>query len=265
MARRVRRRSGRRIGLLPRLGHGLLDAARWTWRHPQPVVLGLFLVGLGWLLASSAQRLEAFRVTHVRLPADSSLTVHHSPLGANLWQVDLRALAADLKQQQPWWKDIRVIREPPNTIRVEPIPRVAIAQVALDQWYPLDAEGVLLPRGQASPDTRWVRLTGLERAAVKVGVRNTDERLRRALRILALLQRTRALTRHRLSEVNVADPHQVRFLLDDHLEIRCGDEPQLPAHLERLRAAFKAMGRHPISAGYIDVRFQQPVVSPTPH
>ena len=132
------------------------------------------------------------------------------------------------------------------------------------QWYPVDAEGFILPHGQATAQTRWVKLTGLERAAapLRAGRLNTDERLRLALRVLATLRRTHALASHRLTELSVADPRELRFVLDDQLEVRCGAEADLAAHLERLRAAFKAIRRHSLAAGYIDVRFREPVVSP---
>ena len=264
MRRRIRTRSARAIGLLPRLGRSLAASARWLIRHPQPLILAALLAALAWLLSAYAQRVEAFRITQVVLPSDSSLTMRQPLIGENLWRVNLQTVADELKKQQPWWKEIRVIRQLPNTIRVEPIPRVPVAQVRLEQWHPVDAEGFILPQGQAAAATRWVKLTGLEHAAapLRAGRLNTDERLRLALRVLATLRHARPLASHQLTELNVADPRQLRFVLDDQLQVRCGAEAELAAHLERLRAAFNAMRRHPLAAGYIDVRFREPVVSP---
>ena len=264
MPRRTRKRAGRSIGLVPRLGRGLVTSGQWLIQHPQPLILAALLAALAWLLSAYAQRVEAFRVTQVVLPSDSSLKVRQPLIGENLWRVDLQTVADDLKKQQPWWKEIRVIRQLPNTIRVEPIPRVPVAQVRLEQWHLVDAEGFILPQGQATAETHWVKLTGVDRAAapLKAGRLNTDDRLRLALRMLVTLRHARVATSHRLTELNVADPHQLRFILDDQLEVRCGEETDLAAHLERLRAAFKAMRRHPLAAGYIDVRFREPVVSP---
>ena len=109
-----------------------------------------------------------------------------------------------------------------------------------------------------------VRLSGVARAgaALSVGKANTDERLLLALRILQKLRRTPALVSRRFTEINVADPQQIRFVLDDELEVRCGSEPELDAHLSRLRASLRAVSHQPFPVGYIDVRFQEPVVGP---
>ena len=48
----------------------------------------------------------------------------------------------------------------------------------------------------------------------------------------------------------------------DDMEIRCGSEEELDEQLGRLKTALDQISRHKISVRYIDVRFQEPVVSP---
>lgn len=258
------KRRRRIVGLIPRLGQGLLRCGRWIARHPQPALLSGFLFAVLWMIGAYAQRSDAFRITQVHLPPRSSLHLRAPLIGTNVWEVDIRALAGDLKQQAPWLKDIRVIRQLPNAIRIDAIPRSPVAQVRIDRWYPVDREGFILPQGSPEPAERLIRLAGFDRAGVtlRAGKENAEERLRLALRVLDKVRRMPSLMSRRLTEINVADPQQIRFLLAGETEVRCGSEAELDAHLQRLRAALRAIAREPLEARYIDVRFKEPVVGP---
>ena len=259
-----RKRTRRVMGLIPRLGRGLGTLGWWVIRHPQPAIgCGLLVVALA-ALGAYAQRADAFRITAVHLPPQSSLRLRTPLIGENLWEVDLRAVADSLKAQQPWLKDVRVIRELPNAIRIETIPRLPVAQVRVDRWYPVDQSGFILPDGRADADTRLVRLVGFEHGgtALRAGKENRDDRLQLALRVLATVRRAPPFVSRRLTQINVADPQQIRFVIADETEIRCGAEEELQTHLSRLRAALRAMAKRPLAAAYIDVRFQDPVIGP---
>ena len=267
----VRSRQRRRfVGLIPRFGQALSAAGRWVLRHPQPFLLIALLTMTLWGLWSYGERAEAFRIAHVYLPPQSSLKLRAPLLGTNLWTLDIRTLAEELQQQQPWLKEVRVVRQPPNAIRIDAIPRMAVAQVRLDRWYPVDRDGFILPEASIEPSPQLIRVEGFERGsnALRIGKDNTDERLRLALRVLAKLRRAPPSISRRLAAVNVADPRQIRFLIDlpastdGPAEVRCGSEEELDAHLQRLHAALKAVTKQPFGVRYIDVRFHEPVIGP---
>jgi len=258
------KRSTRIKGLLPRLVQGLRATLRWAVRHPQPAVILVMLCGVAGGLWSYVQRADAFRITQVQLPASSSLKLSDPLVGDNLWTLDIRAVAEHLSRQHPWLRQVRVIRQPPNTIRIETIPRLAVAQVHVRQWHPVDADGFLLPQASASPLDRLPRLAGLDQGngSLKVGAINTDERLKTALRVLKMLQRAPALMSRRVTELNVADVQQLRFVIDGEIEIRCGSEAEVPRQLERLLAVLKRVAKQSVAVRYIDVRFREPVIGP---
>lgn len=262
MAARRRRRV---IGIVPRLGRACWAAGRWAFRHPGSFLLAAGLSVGVWRLWGFAQRAEVFRIAQVELPADSSLHVRRPLIGENLLTLDLGALAEELKRQQPGLKEVRVVRRLPDTLVIEPITRVPVAQVRIGQWHPVDADGFILPEGRVEPAERLVRLAGFERGgpALGAGKESHDDRLRLALRVLAALRRAGSLMARRLTEVDVSDPQLIRFFIDGGAtEVRCGSEAELGAHLARLEAALKAIDRHPFEVGYIDVRFQEPVIHP---
>jgi len=259
------RRRRRVIGVVPRLGRTVRAVGRWTVRHPWLFLfVGAWLAGM-WMLWGYVQRADTFRIAEVVLPADSSVRLRQPLIGDNLLTLDLRALADELKRQQPWLKDVRVVRRLPNVLEIEPIPRSPVAQVRIGRWYPVDEDGFILPEGRLEAAEELIRLVGLERgrATLSVGQESDDARLQLALRVLASLRESPPLISRRLTEVNVSDPQQIRFLIDGGAtEVRCGSEAELDVHLERLRAALQAVARHPFDVGYIDVRFQEPVIHP---
>lgn len=256
-----RRKSARRsAGALPRLVRGILAGGAWLLHHPHSAVAGVLLVAAGWVLWSYTQRADAFRVSRVELPADPVFTLRGPVIGENIWAVDLTLLAEQLKRQQPWLKQVRVIRQLPDTIRVHAVPRLPVVQVRLDRWHAVDREGFVLPQGTALPDEALIRLTVDRATPLRAGAESPDERLQAGLRILASLRRSPALALRRVTEINLSDPNAIRFTLDEEMEIRCGSEGELDGHLKRLQATLRAIAKQDLAVRYIDLRFHDPVV-----
>lgn len=275
MSGRYARQRRTATGVIPRLGCGLAATGRWALGHPQPVLVAAIAGLAAWTLWGYVQHADAFRIEHVSLPPRASFRLPGSIIGGNLWALDVRGLAGELKRQEPWLKEVRVLRQMPDTVRIDAIPRVPVAQVRLDppappaggaqagRWYPVDREGFLLPEGRAEAAEALVALSGFDHTdGLRAGKDNDGERLRLALRVLASLRRDAPAIARRVTELNVADPHQLRFTLEGKTDVRCGSEAELDADLARLRAALKALARQSLDARYIDVRFQEPVIGP---
>lgn len=251
------------MGLLPWLGRRAAAGGRWLARHPQPFVLVAGSALVAWGLWGYAQRSDAFRITQVNLPQDSTLRVPPSVMGTNLWSLNLRSLSEELHQQQPWLRQVRVVRRLPNTVRIDALRRIPTAQVKLDRWYQVDGEGFILPEGRTEAFEGLIRLSGVNKTGtLRAGKDNSDERLQLALRVAKGIRRSPVFVARKLAEVNVNDPQQIRLVLDGETEVRCGSEIELDAHLQRLRAVLKTLARQQLDVRYIDVRFQEPVVGP---
>lgn len=266
-------------GLVPLLIQRLKALGRWLLHHPHPFLLAVVLAAALWAVATYAQRTEAFRISTVQLPPDASFELREPLIGRNLWAVDLRDVAEELRRQQPWLKEVRVVRQLPDTLQINAVPRQPVAQVRLDLgWYPVDREGFILPGGNREPASGLVRLVGCQPSAgaLRVGAGNTNDRLQLGLRVLAALQRTPTLIARRVTELDVANPQQIRFLLDlsaltppsisdgaQEVEVRCGAEADLATHLERLQTVLKIIRKQSLRVHYIDLRFQEPVIGRT--
>ncbi len=244
-------------------------------RHPQTLLVAGLMAGFGWAVWGYVQRSDVFRIATVIFPPEFPLSLREPLIGENLLAVNIRGLSEELKRQQPAFKEVRVVRQLPNTLRIEPVQRMPIAQVKLDlpaatgaaqagRWYPVDDEGFIVPDGSVQPRERLIRLVGIARgtASARPGQENTDERLQLALRVLQAVRRAPLSVSRRLTEINVVDPQQIRFLMEGDTEVRCGTEAELDAHLQRLRTALQAIARRSLDVQYIDVRFHEPVVHP---
>ena len=251
-------------GLVPQLFRGLFAGFDWLRRHPQPAVATAVMAGVLWALWSFAQRSEAFRITEVVLPSQSSFKLPEPLIGKNVWALDIHALAEALHRQQPWLKTVRVVRQLPSAVRIQAIERIPVAQVKLSQWYSVDRDGFILPEAVEAPSPKLIRITGFDRdrGGLKVGAPNTEARLTTALRVVQSLRRTAGPLSRRLTAVDVTDLQQIRLTLDGETEVRCGTESDLGVQLERLRATLKIISRQSMAVRYIDVRFKEPVISP---
>ncbi len=236
----------------------------WIARHPQPVVALVIVIGsIGgvWHLVT---RSEAFTVTTIQTPPDSSVQVPSSVIGQNLWVVDVQTLAQQLKNQYPQAKRIRVLRQPPHTLRIDIQERFPLAQVHLGKWYQVASDGYILPDGQPKP---WDQLTTIKgagdpNAPLKPGRDNASPRLQQALRLAKILRRVEILKGKQIAVIDVSRESELLFVLEGGLEVRCGSEAELAAQLKRLPAVLAVVHRNQMAVRYVDVRFQDPVIGP---
>jgi len=255
---------------VPLLVERVKALGRWLLHHPHPFLLAVGLAAALWAVATYAQQTEAFRIHTVQWPPDASFELREPLIGKNLWAVDLGGVAEELRRQQPWLKEVRVVRQLPDTLQIDAVPRQPAAQVRLDLggWSPVDQEGVIPPWGSREPASGLVRLVGFQPSAgtLRVGADDANERLQLALRVLAVLQRAPTSIARRVTELDVTDPQQIRFFLSlsdgAEVEVRCGAEADLATHLNRLQAVLKVIRRRSLAVRYIDLRFQEPVIGP---
>ena len=257
-----RRPWGRQQGLIPQAGTLLWRAGRWL--VTRPALWALLLVGLGgggvgWRVLTQT---EAFRLERIETPPDIDFAIPNGLIGRNMWAVDLRQLADQLKAQRPHLKRVRVIRRLPDTLVIEVLARVPVAQVQLSAgtWHAVDREGVVLPSLGRAPASHLAVLKGLKPERIKAGRAPAEEGLRKAARVVESLQRTPALIGHRLTSLDLGEAEEMTVVLDETFEVRFGREDQLPKQLARLRPALSLLHDRSIDVRYIDVRFEEPVV-----
>jgi cell division protein FtsQ len=227
-------------------------------------VLGIALTAVGtvslgamaWLTGSPAFQVDRLRVRGaVRLSAAEVEALLTGLRGENILMVDLeqyrrRAL------ESPWIAEAILSRVLPSTIDVEVTERIpmSIARFA-GQLYLVDRAGVIVD--EYGPQYREFDLPIVDGliAAQRTGAPVIEPaRLEVTTRLLAALSATPAIGA-RVSQVDVANPHDVVVLLDDDpARLHVGDE----SFVERLQQYLElapSLRQQLAGIDYVDLRF----------
>ncbi|HEY0078097.1 MAG TPA: FtsQ-type POTRA domain-containing protein [Pyrinomonadaceae bacterium] len=211
-----------------------------TWRslvRYVPFLLKFALavaIGLALFYAyRSAASASFFRLSAIEIEGTSRASreeikaiVRRQVGGRGVWQADLAAIGAEVKNQ-PWVRAAVVSRVLPSGVRVrvtEREPRMVVRTTA-GRFVWMDEEGVLLGAAQPSDKMPPFFIRGLDEAPTDAARTDNRERIRRALEMAREWEA--AGVANRVSEVNLDDLRDVRAQLsgnDSQIEVRLGKE-----------------------------------------
>jgi cell division protein FtsQ len=227
-------------GLGRRLGRFALGAAKLAGLL---AVLGG--VGLGGYHGyRRAMAGTTFRVKQIdiegarRAPRQELERLIQTALGRNILSVDLGALSRALLAH-PWVKRARVSRQLPSRIVVQVEEHRPEALLHLGYLYLLDGEGKVFKRAAIDETEGLPVITGVDRAEYLAIPEACQQRVRRALEVLA---RYHAEPRPVLSEINLGSRDEITLhLRQDGLAVHLGPEPSAE-RLGRFDAVWASLG-----------------------
>ena len=180
--------------------------------------------------------------------------------GKNIFSVDLKAIADKVHARYADAKDVRVRRILPDKLSIDIYLRRPIALVNDGKYYPVDRDGVILPNANASLWQKLPIITGVNlREVDKVGRRCESQGLNAALVLLKEMHGSRILAEYTVTNIDVSDPKNVSFFLEDGLEVKIGHED----FKERLRTLYETLKNPKLIVSrikYIDLRFKDIVI-----
>jgi cell division septal protein FtsQ len=190
-----------------------------------------------WLLLSDEPVFGLEKVVvggSTRLSADEAMALAGLSRGMNLLHLDLGRASAAL-ERLPFVRQAKVVRELPDTVRVEIEERRPAILVALGPLYVADEEGVLYRRLRPDERPALPLLTGLPRDGARLRPALVAERIRDALAL------ARALGRRCFEEISWHEIQGMSVLLCDGPEARVGRPPFEP----KVARLWKALRRAP--------------------
>lgn len=203
------------------------------------------------------QELEVRWPEHLKRPSD-----HYRLVPAvSIFQVDLLRVSDALRGKYPAAEVDAVRRVLPNRLVATLRMRELLAQVRSDRfYYPVSEEGIIVGTGQAAPypNLPILYLDGLH-GSLRIGNVFEDQVFWRALELLEAIRTQGGVGGHRVGSIR-SNRNELVLYLDSGVEIRFAAE-RLSLGWQHL--ADLCMQKRQIlqQARYIDLRFQDPVIS----
>lgn len=244
--------------------HGSWLAVKWT------LIAGLLGVGafdlFRFLFSSEFFAIRSIEVQGcVQTREEEFVQLSDIALGGNLFRLPASRVAERI-DLHPWVEAARVVRVLPDTVRIviyERRPLAAINSQFDGQVYGIDSHRVLLPDlARHAPDSATGSacfdlpiLTGLPAEQIFPGNQLNDDRTRRAIETLLLLQTLDPGLLVRMSEIHIDEQGQLTLYPLERAEVVYLGKENLQKRAWRLVKVWNYLDEHDIVTRYIDCRF----------
>jgi len=207
-----------------------------------------------------------FKITDVRvIDTENAAGIERDALlktytGRNIFDVDITSLSFRLKSDYPFIRDAVVKRVMPNSLEVDIVPRVPVAKLKSDRYFPLDGTGMVLYPGTKSENlpvimglSFWLR--------PEAGKRLDSNRINSALHLVEALDKSGVSREYNVTAIDAANFRNLSFHLENGIEIKIGDG-EYAERLKRLKKTLAKPGLDTENIKYIDLRFKDVVIGP---
>ncbi len=248
----------------------LIGACKRLFLVSLPYILSLTLVGvlfgvvIAYAVNSSTFQLQEVKVLNIGTltPAQAFKFCELQP-GENLITLDLVGVQEVIKRKHPEFKEVRVARVLPNRVEILLKRRTPVAQMAYSRFIQVDKDLVILPGSSVMPFKNLTIIEGapLPGEGLFVGVIVRDEMTKKALKLAELIKRSNLLRKHLLTKVDISDPKNISFFVDNDIEIKIGNL-HIIERLKVLDQTLKTIELDRSKIRYIDLRFDDVVIGP---
>ena len=206
---------------------------------------------------------ELFNIKHIE-KTPSLQFVQSSYLerlkGHNIFSVDLEAVQQRIQSKYPEIAELRIQRKFPDTLYLSAKKREPFAFVTLQQQdVLLDQEGYVLSF-KPLPVSQLPQIMGVKvREALVIGKPLRSRSLQRALRILTAFAKVEALSSLKVLRIHVENPSKIQLETSEGFMVIL-DEQDVPLKMQTFAALWEQQHIDAQTIGYIDLRFQQPIL-----
>lgn len=240
-----------------------LRAVRFSRKASSSVIPLALLVAIGGELHHFVHTQAAFDLSEVEVRTNGSLdkdAVLDLIQESNIFKIDLLRLTQRL-EARPEVRSARVTRSLPDSLIVDVVERIPVAQMRANRYFLVDEEGVILPgaRDYPDPDLPVIVGIGLMVGRIKPGEPYCSDRLNKALELLEAISPARSLKDRKVTRIDVRDLRDIYFLTDEEVEVRVGGEDfdQKIRLMDEVLLEARSKGEN---VKYIDLRFGDVVV-----
>jgi len=227
------------------------------------IVIALLFFGIKFMFLNS----HFFSVSNIRVSGAGDpgrlmdLALVRSCLHKNIFIINIKGLSSGLKKSCPEFKEVTVKRIMPDTIKIDIVPRIAVAAIKTYKYFPIDEFGFVI----SSTDTMTKGvpvITGISSwQRPKVGEKYSPKKISLALSIIKNIEDSNALGQFRFESVDISNIRNIRLYISDGPEIRLG-QGGYRKKIEKLSLILADAKLDIKNLEYIDLRFKDAVLGP---
>lgn len=221
-----------------------------------------FLFGSGFFNITKVEVLDVFSDLE-GIPKELKELESFGVYGQNIFKINLKELKFKIEKSHPEFKEISIIRILPNQLKINLKERKAVAQLRSGRYFPIDLEGILLPQIKNLPDEDLPVIWGFELNNTKTfdWDLSDEKRIVKALELIKEIEVNRYISNYKLKKIDISDSRNISFFLGSGmLEIKIGDS-NFKERLTNLQTILSEFGTKSKEVRYIDLRFENPVIS----
>jgi len=224
-------------------------------------ILAVVFAGYFFLRNSDYFKLETIQVIDASrssgLSSDQVLDMYKN---RNIFEIDIVTLSSRIKNQYPQIKDAVVRRILPNAIEIDIIPRVAVAKIKAQEYFPVDETGMVL-----SPEAKTGKLPVVMGFSSwfkpRIGERINNKQLENAFLLINAMKESSFYSDYSVTTIDASNYRNLSFYLENGIEIKMGDG-DFKARLKSLKTILAKPDLDKESIKYIDLRFKDVVIGP---
>lgn len=251
------------------------------FKLPQSFKIGnlIFIIIAGGIVFSAIGHLRSFIAAspYFKISKVEILLIGRAPLtdrtisgllniqkGENIFDADLKGTRSYILANYPEVRTLVINRIFPNKLILKIRPRRPVVQASLGLgFYLIDREAVILPGAKKLIQEDLPIINGLDQGLITnhVGKRCDSAALKKALRLLEVMNQSGFSQRHQIHMIDVSDERNLSLYIEGGIEIKIGGE-DFRKRLSILEKTFE-MGRlDKAQVRYIDLRFDNVIIGP---
>ncbi len=180
--------------------------------------------------------------------------------GTSIFDINPRKLVQEIMIRHPEVRQAKVEKKLPHTLLVEVNNRIAVAQVRLAQFYPVDNEGFLLPYSSNFRLNNLPCLQGIDPSELKIGEQNQNPKLLLGLKVVALIRKDFPQI-YKSVDIDVSDNRNIILFLPSGIKVKLA-EYRLKDKVSKLRIVLQDVKRKNLHPEFIDLRFDKAILVP---
>jgi len=236
------------------------------------VIIWVIFAGTIIAVVSNIQKFKVrspyFTVQNIELKIDSRRVENPSEAfvylnikkGTSIFDINPGKLVQEIMIRHPEVREAKVEKKLPRTLLVEVNNRIAVVQVRLTQFYPVDNEGFLLPYPSNFRLNNLPCLQGIDSSELKIGEQNQNPKLLLGLKVVALIRENFPQI-YKNIDIDVADNRNIIVFLPSGIKVKLA-EYNLKDKVSKLKIVLQDVKSKNLQPEFIDLRFDKAILIP---